>query len=68
MKKKTVVPVAGIRYVDARYKEDFVVSGAEIGVLTERIRRLLDIAERICKNRLLNLEKRRRRCKKEDRL
>src|ERR1700722_10866162 len=45
-------------YVDARYKEDFVVSGAEIGVLTERIRRLLEIAERICKNRLLNLEKR----------
>jgi uncharacterized protein len=44
-------------YVDARYKEDFVVSGAEIGVLTERIRRLLEIAERICKNRLLNLEK-----------
>jgi HEPN domain-containing protein len=45
-------------YVDARYKEDFVVSGAEIGILTERIRRLLEIAERICKNRLLNLEKR----------
>jgi HEPN domain-containing protein len=45
-------------YVDARYKEDFVVSGAEIGILTERIRQLLEIAERICKNRLLNLEKR----------
>lgn len=45
-------------YVDARYKDDFVVSPAEIGILTERIRRLLEVAERICRNRLLNLEKR----------
>lgn len=45
-------------YVDARYKEDFVISGSDIQALTERIRRLLEIAERICRNRLLNLEKR----------
>ncbi len=45
-------------YVDARYKEDFVISAAEISTLTEKIRRLLEIAERICKNRLLTLEKR----------
>jgi uncharacterized protein len=44
-------------YVDARYKEDFVISRSDIKILTERIRRLLEIAERICKNRLLNLEK-----------
>ncbi len=45
-------------YVDARYKEDFDVSGSDIKILTERIRQLLEIAERICKNRLLSLEKR----------
>jgi HEPN domain-containing protein len=45
-------------YVDARYKEDFNVSDSDIKVLTDRIRRLLEIAERICRNRLLNLEKR----------
>jgi uncharacterized protein len=45
-------------YVDARYKEDFMITGAEVGVLTARIRQLLEIAERVCRNRLLSLEKR----------
>jgi HEPN domain-containing protein len=44
-------------YVDARYKEDFMITGAEVGVLTDRIRQLLEIAERVCRNRLLSLEK-----------
>jgi HEPN domain-containing protein len=44
-------------YVDARYKEDFFVTGAEAGLLTERVGKLLEIAERVCRNRLLSLEK-----------
>ena len=44
-------------YVDARYKEDFFVTAAEAGLLTERVGKLLEIAERECRNRLLSLEK-----------
>jgi len=44
-------------YVDARYKEDFFVTAAEAGLLTERVGKLLEIAERVCRNRLLSLEK-----------
>ena len=44
-------------YVDARYKEDFVVTETEVGVLLHRIGRLLDIAARICGNHFLCLEK-----------
>jgi HEPN domain-containing protein len=44
-------------YVDARYKEDFVVSEGEARLLTERVGKLLEIAERVCGNRLLSLEK-----------
>lgn len=44
-------------YVDARYKEDFSVTGAEAALLTARVGRLLEIAERVCRNRLLSLEK-----------
>jgi HEPN domain-containing protein len=44
-------------YVDARYKEDFFVTGAEAGLLAERVGKLLEIAERVCRNRLLSLEK-----------
>ena len=44
-------------YVDARYKEDFFVTGAEAALLTERVGKLLEIAERVCRNRLLSLEK-----------
>lgn len=44
-------------YVDARYKEDFHVTEAEAGTLTERVGKLLEIAERVCRNRLLSLEK-----------
>jgi HEPN domain-containing protein len=44
-------------YVDARYKEDFLITVADIRMLTERIRQLLEIADRVCRNRLLSLEK-----------
>jgi HEPN domain-containing protein len=44
-------------YVDARYKEDFVVEEEDIRLLTERVRQLLEIAERVCRNRLLSLGK-----------
>lgn len=44
-------------YVDARYKEDFEVSEADARLLTERVGRLLEIADRVCRNRLLSLEK-----------
>jgi HEPN domain-containing protein len=44
-------------YVDARYKEDFVVAEADARLLTERVGKLLEIAERVCGNRLLSLEK-----------
>jgi HEPN domain-containing protein len=44
-------------YVNARYKEEFIITEREIGILTERIRRLLDIAERVCCNHFISLSK-----------
>lgn len=44
-------------YVDARYKEDFVVAEGDARLLTERVGQLLEIAERVCGNRLLSLGK-----------
>ena len=45
-------------YVDARYKEEFSISEEQVEILTERIRRLLDIAERVCLNHFISLSKR----------
>lgn len=45
-------------YVSARYKEEFIITEEEIGILAERIRRLLDIAERVCCNHFISLSKR----------
>ncbi|HVU96600.1 MAG TPA: HEPN domain-containing protein [Puia sp.] len=45
-------------YVSARYKEEFIITEREVSILTERIRRLLDIAERVCCNHFINLGKR----------
>ncbi len=42
-------------YVDARYKEDFIVTEVDARSLTERVGMLLDIAARVCGNRLLSL-------------
>ena len=44
-------------YVDARYSEDYSISEEEAGILTTRIDRLLSIAERVCRNRFISLEK-----------
>ncbi len=44
-------------YVDARYKEDFVVTEEDARLLTGRVGQLLEIAERVCGNRLLSLSK-----------
>jgi HEPN domain-containing protein len=42
-------------YVSARYKEEFIITENEVGLLTERIRRLLDIAERVCNDHFTSL-------------
>ena len=44
-------------YVDARYKEDYRVTEMELATLTDRVSRLLSVAERVCRNRFLSLEK-----------
>jgi HEPN domain-containing protein len=45
-------------YVSARYKEEFIITEREVSILIERIRRLLDIAERVCCNHFISLGKR----------
>jgi len=45
-------------YVEARYKEDFSIRHEELGILLERVGRLLAIAERICGNHILRIGKR----------
>ncbi|MBS1662028.1 MAG: HEPN domain-containing protein [Bacteroidetes bacterium] len=45
-------------YVDARYKDQYMVSEKEVVELTSRIEHLLDIAGRVCRNHFLSLEKR----------
>ena len=44
-------------YVDARYKEDYTITEEELNQLTERIAKLLSIAERVCTNRFTSLIK-----------
>lgn len=44
-------------YVDARYKEEYAITEEELGLLTERIGRLLAIAVRICRNRFVSLDR-----------
>lgn len=44
-------------YVDARYKEDFIATEADARQLTERVGALLEIAGRVCQNRLVSLQK-----------
>ena len=44
-------------YVDARYKEDFAVTADDARSLKERVGALLEIAGRVCGNRLLSLGK-----------
>ena len=44
-------------YVEARYKEDFSIGHEELGILLERVGRLLAIADRICGDHILRLGK-----------
>jgi HEPN domain-containing protein len=44
-------------YVDARYKEEYTIGEEDLGELIERVGRLLSIADRICRNRFLSLDK-----------
>jgi HEPN domain-containing protein len=44
-------------YVDARYKEEYIITEEELGLLTERVSRLLSIAARICRNRFISLDR-----------
>lgn len=44
-------------YVDARYNEEYRISEEDVRLLTERVTRLLSIAERVCRNRFISLEK-----------
>jgi HEPN domain-containing protein len=47
-------------YVDARYKEEFMITEEEVRLLLERVRRLLDITERVCMNHFISLGKKER--------
>ena len=44
-------------YVQARYKEDYIISEEEVTKIADRIGQLLDIAGRVCRNHFLSLEK-----------
>jgi HEPN domain-containing protein len=44
-------------YVDARYKEDFRITGVAAAELMNRVERLLQVAEKICLNYIVSLEK-----------
>jgi HEPN domain-containing protein len=44
-------------YIDARYKADYTISEEEVRLLMGRVELLLSIAERICRNRFISLEK-----------
>ena len=45
-------------YVDARYREEFMVTEEEVAVLIARVRRLLEVGERVCFNHFTSLGKR----------
>ena len=45
-------------YVSARYKEEFIITEREVDILIERIRRLLDIAQRVCYDHFISLARR----------
>jgi len=39
-------------YIDARYKEDYVITKEELTTLIERIQQMKTIVEKICKERI----------------
>lgn len=44
-------------YVDARYKEDYCITEEELDTLIDRIRNLLSVSGRVCRNRFASLDK-----------
>ena len=56
--EETIFHLLASGYVSARYKEEFMITGNQVEILTERIRRLLDIAVRVCCNHFASLSKR----------
>jgi HEPN domain-containing protein len=42
-------------YVDARYNDKYVITEDELNVLTERVKKLQEIAERICKSKIASI-------------
>jgi len=44
-------------YVQARYKEDYVIAEEEVTKIAVKLGQLLDIASRVCRNQFLSLEK-----------
>src|SRR6185312_16371977 len=44
-------------YVDARYKDGFDIGEADARLLTERVGRLLNVSERVCRDHLAVLAK-----------
>jgi HEPN domain-containing protein/predicted nucleotidyltransferase len=43
-------------YIDARYKKQYSITGDELNILIERITRLQEITERICKEKITSFE------------
>lgn len=43
-------------YVDARYREDFTITEQELTILIERVSSMIPIVERICSERIVDLD------------
>lgn len=43
-------------YIDARYKDEYIITGEELNILIMRIQELRKIAERICLSRILSFK------------
>jgi predicted nucleotidyltransferase len=39
-------------YIDARYREDYTITSKELGILIERVGKMIPIVERICKDKI----------------
>lgn len=42
-------------YVDARYREDYVITSDELSVLTERVGKMIPIVEKYCKEKIKSI-------------
>lgn len=43
-------------YIDARYKKNYLITREEVSILTDRVKQLQDITERICKEKIASLD------------